>query len=295
MNDVLRGTYHERLNRVLDHLERHLDEDPRLADLADVACFSAHHFHRIFTGMVGESVRAHVRRLRLQRASHRLLFTDMPVTDAALDAGYESLEAFTRAFKAQFGLPPGRWRDAARAGDVASMAGPDRLPQGRIAAAMREGGFAMEVDIRQLPEMRVAYVRHVGPYEQCCGAWEALCAWAGPRGLFGPDSRFVGVCHDDPESTPPERIRYDACLVVGDEVRPEGPVGVKTVGGHECAVVLHEGPYENLHKTYAYLCGAWGQDSGREFAPEASYEFYLNDPGTTPAEELRTEICVPLV
>lgn len=106
MNNALLETYQERLNRVLDHLERHLDDDPSLEELAGVACFSPHHFHRIFTGMVGESVRAHQRRLRLQRAAHRLTFTSLPVTDVALDAGYESLEAFSRAFKTQFGQPP---------------------------------------------------------------------------------------------------------------------------------------------------------------------------------------------
>lgn len=294
MKDASHGTYHERLNRVLEHLERHLDEDLSLEELAEVAWFSPHHFHRIFTGMVGEPVLAHVRRLRLQRAGHRLAYTDLPVTDVALGARYESLEAFSRAFKAQFGMAPSRWREAARAGDVETMGGAAYPPKGRTVAAMHKGGTTMDVAVKTLPEMLVAYVRHVGPYVECGKAWGSLCGWAGPRGLLGPDARFVGLSHDDPESTPPDKVRYDACVTVPDGTAAEGVVGVKTVGGGEYAAVLHKGPYERLHETYAGLCGVWGPGSGREFGPGACLEFYLNDPQTTPPEELLTEVCVPL-
>ncbi|WP_028588131.1 AraC family transcriptional regulator [Desulfocurvus vexinensis] len=285
MNDELRETYAERLNRVLDHLERHLDDDPSLEELAGVACFSPYHFHRIFTGMVGESLGAHLRRLRLQRAGHRLQFTALPVTRVALDAGYESLEAFSRAFRAQFGMAPSRWREAARAGATATPG----------TAARHKGEPTMDVNVKTLPETTVAYVRHTGPYMGCGAAWERLCAWAGPRGLLGPQARFLGLSHDDPESTPPERVRYDACIAVAPQTRPEGDVGVKTVGGGQYAVVLHQGPYETMHATYAHVCGVWGPGSGREFSPQPSVEIYLRDPAITPPQELLTEIWVPLL
>ena len=99
-------SYHERLARVLAHIEGHLDEPLPLDDLAAVACFSPYHFHRVFRGMVGESVKEHVRRLRLERDARRLLSGDSTVLALALDAGYETPESFTRAFDALFGLAP---------------------------------------------------------------------------------------------------------------------------------------------------------------------------------------------
>lgn len=294
MKDTQLGSYHERLNRVLDHLERNLDDELTLESLAGVACFSPHHFHRIFTGMVGESVKKHVRRLRLQRAEHRLVFTELPVTDIAFSAGYDSPEAFSRAFKRQYGLAPSRWREDALAGALETEAGPDRPRMGHVVASMRQGGITMEVKIQTLEPMRVAYVRSIGPYEQCEAAWNQLCGWAGPKGLLGPSTVFVGLSHDDPESTPADKIRYDACITVDESVEPEGQVGVKEIEAVECAVVLHKGPYTDLHKTYAYLCGVWGASSGREFGSQAGLEFYLNDPQSTPPEELLTEIWLPL-
>jgi len=68
---------------------------------------------------------------------------------------------------------------------------------------------------------------------------------------------MLGVCHDDPDVTPPEKFRYGACLVVGESVRPEGEVGVQEVGGGEYAVATHRGPYQTLAQTYARLYGEW--------------------------------------
>src|SRR6266853_3843414 len=103
-------SYQERVLRVLLHIQRNLDRPLELEELASVACFSPFHFHRIFRGIVGESVMEYVRRLRLEQAAQKLRFSDSPVIDVALDAGYESHEAFTRAFSARFGLSPSSFR-----------------------------------------------------------------------------------------------------------------------------------------------------------------------------------------
>ena len=152
----------------------------------------------------------------------------------------------------------------------------------------------MEVHVRQFPKTRVAAVRHTGPYQECGKAWKAVCEWAGKKGLFGPTTKFIGVSYDDPEITPPDRIRYDACVSVGPDVVGEGDVVVCDIGGGEYASTIHKGPYNRLNESYAHICGVWGPHSGREFETAACLEVYLNDPERTPEEELRTEIYVPL-
>jgi AraC family transcriptional regulator len=62
--------YRQRMLAVLVHIQRHLDADLSLEELATVASFSSFHFHRLFHSLVGESVKEHVRRLRLERAAH---------------------------------------------------------------------------------------------------------------------------------------------------------------------------------------------------------------------------------
>lgn len=136
--------------------------------------------------MVGESVKEHVRRLRLERAAQRLKHSDQPVTDLAFDAGYETHESFTRAFHAMFGVPPSEFRDSHHVhfggdGDFIAFQGPPSDP--------------LEVRIERLDGMRVAFIRHVGPYEAVGAAWGRLMGRAWPKGLF---RHFVQLLPDSP-------------------------------------------------------------------------------------------------
>jgi AraC family transcriptional regulator len=106
---------------------------------------------------------------------------------------------------------------------------------------------------------------------------------------------MLGLCHDDPAVTPPDKIRYDACIVIKKDVAPEGDVGVQTIAGGDYAVAIHRGPYEKLGETYAELCGQWIPGQNRESAAAPAFEVYKNNPQKTKPEKLVTEVHVPLV
>jgi AraC family transcriptional regulator len=288
--------YKQRILRVLVHVQQHLDDVLELDALASVAHFSPYHFHRIFRGMVGESVKEHVRRLRLERAAHRLKFTEEPVTRIAFDAGYEAHEGFTRAFTARFGISPSNFRTANRIPPYPAAPSDVHFdPDGPIDDFHPHsfGGPPMDVQVKTIPPIRVAFIRHTGPYTAVGPTWGQLFGWAGPRGL-AMSAKMIGVCYDDPEVTPPEKIRYDACITVNDSVKPEGEVGVQEIGGGEYAVAMHKGPYENLGQTYARLAGEWLPKSGREPRSSPCLEMYLNSPQSAAPADLLTEICMPL-
>lgn len=154
----------------------------------------------------------------------------------------------------------------------------------------------MNVTIVRFAPRRVAFIRHVGPYgaPTLHGTWERLCAWAGPKGLLGPQTVCLGLGHDDPAVTPPDKVRYDACISVPEHIQPEGEVGIQEVGGGDYARAIHTGPYERLAETYAAICGQWGPTSGRDFRTGPSIEIYRKDVRVTPPEQLETEVHVPL-
>src|SRR5690349_15609540 len=166
--------YKVRILRVLVHVQNHLDEPLELAHLARLAAFSPCHFHHVFTGMVGESVKEHVRRLRLERAASRLKLSSASVTDLAFDAGYQSLEAFTRSFHAVFGLSPSEYRRAKKLRLPAPPTGlhyTNGKPITRF-KTLKHGDKNMEVKIQHLEPMRVAFMRHVGPYSTVGTTWD---------------------------------------------------------------------------------------------------------------------------
>ncbi|MFT3830323.1 MAG: AraC family transcriptional regulator [Opitutaceae bacterium] len=275
--------YHERLNRVLLHIDRHRGGELTLDRLAEVACLSPCHFHRIFRAMVGEPLGQHVQRVRLETAVVQLQTSDRTVLEIALDAGYESAAAFSRAFEQRFGVPPSECRRAHRF-----------ELQVRAARFRAIDTTMITPEIRQRPATPVAFVRHTGPYAGVGAAWGKICGFAGRQGLLGPRTQYLGVSRDDPKITAPDQLRYDACITLDREIAPSGEIGVQTLAGGRYAVCLHCGPYEQLNTTYDALFGDWLPRSGEQLRDEPGFELYLNSPDNAAPADLRTEIWVPL-
>src|SRR5262245_15807127 len=167
-----RSDYAERLERVFMWLADHLDDTLDLTRLADVACLSPYHFHRVYRAMQGETAADTVRRLRLHRAAVDLITGELPVARIARRAGYGSQEAFTRAFKAAYGVPPARYR--------ASFV-PSQTANGQEDVM---DTTTYEASIRHTSPIRVAALAHQGPYMNIGSTFERLLALAGGQGLL---------------------------------------------------------------------------------------------------------------
>jgi AraC family transcriptional regulator len=278
-----RTDYADRLERVFRWLADHLDDTLDLTRLADVACLSPYHFHRVYRAMQGETAADTVRRLRLHRAAVELITGELPIARVARRAGYGSQEAFTRAFKAAYGVPPARYR--------ASFV---PMPSARGQEDAMETTITYEATIRQTAPIRVAALPHRGAYMNIGSTFERLLALAAGQGLLRGDVRTFGVYYDDPAATPVSALRADACLALPEGCTPGGELQARVIRGGRYAVVLHVGPYAELERPYRWLYGTWLAESGEEPDNAPTVEEYLNDARTVPAPELRTEIWLPI-
>ena len=154
----------------------------------------------------------------------------------------------------------------------------------------------LDMKIKDLAPIRVASVRHVGPFTELKPAFEKVCGWAGANQLFGPNTRVLGVFHDDPKMTPENNLRSDAAVTVDDSVEgdPSQGIEITKVEGGLYAIGVFKGPYEGLVKAYEWMFGPWAASSDHEPLPRASYEVYLNDASTVAQEELLTAIHIPV-
>ncbi|MGB0715891.1 MAG: AraC family transcriptional regulator, partial [Phycisphaerae bacterium] len=275
--------YHRRIESACRLLEQQIDIDVPLDQVAKAACLSTFHFHRLFRGLTGETVRGYVRRIRLEQAAHRLTSSTDEILRIALDVGYNSHEAFTRAFQKRFEMPPSQFREEKR----------------KVMPADTRNRRPIEVRIETREPCTVAAVRHVGPYHQVGDAWKKLIKWGWSRMIFGKPPEMFGLCYDDPDITENSQIRYDACLVVRPDTKVKGDIEQCEVEGGIFAVTIHHGPYERLGETYARLCAEIVDAAigGRRFklGLPPSIEKYLNDPRKTKPEDLQTEIWMPII
>jgi AraC family transcriptional regulator len=297
--------YSRRLTRVVCYIEEHLHEPLPLETLADEACFSPFHFHRIFTAILGETPAAWIARLRVERAANMLIQDrSQSITSIALACGFSSSAVFARAFRERFGCTASEWR--LNEGDTKNSK-MCKTESNYCKASLSPGGYVelvnitesktgewsliMNVEIKNLPEIHVAYLMHVGDYMKVHKAWERLCGWAGPRGLLGPDSMFLGISWDNPDITPADKLRYAACIRVPEGTATPEDILTMTVQGGKHAVARFEGRGEDIRKAYMELYGKWLPQSG--FVPDdrPPYEVYLNDPA---CGTFVMDICMPV-
>lgn len=282
MSDAIAKTaYGTRIVRVTDYIHDHLEEEIDLDVLADVACMSRFHWHRVYTAMQGETVAATVRRLRLARAAERLANSDLRLAEVARRAGYTTIEAFGRAFKDAYGQPPSDFRTSGS--------------HARFKAANQAGdaaGFAVVVE--NLPALHCAAVSHRGSYMLIGKAMGQLFQGLQAAGLLSGASRMIGLFLDDPDAAPTEALRSKACSPVAEDADLPGALERVSLFEGAYAKLRYQGPYADMKDAYRWLLGVWLPNSGREAANAPIFEEYLNNPAEVSPAELLTDICLPL-
>lgn len=275
------AAYERRLHRVSDYIYGHLNEELDLDRLAEIACLSPHHWHRIYRAVHGETLAATVKRLRLQKAAADLVQTDLPVEAIAQRSGYPNVQSFNRTFKAVYGLPPARYRKEGS--------------HKTFETASSEGIADMyEVTLKEIDGFDLVGVAHTGSYMGIGKAFETLYGTLFSRNLFRPDMEMIGIYLDDPELVPTDKLRSFACVTAKQTLPADAPLTPQTLDGGRYAVLRHKGPYADMPLAYQWLYGTWLPQSGREVRDSLMFEKYLNNPRDVPPTELLSDIYLPL-
>jgi AraC family transcriptional regulator len=234
------------LDALLQFIHANLDQPLTLEEVARRAGLSPFHFHREFKRETGQTLARYIEQLRLERAAHALLFHDANLLCIALDCGYNGPETFSRAFRRRFGMPPAQFRRRGRFESRGVL--PDRS---RIDSA--QGGYELSATrVQELRPTQVACIRHLGPYETVPDTlWPELGTWLQRRKIrVGP---FVGIGHDNPQTAPQGRARYDAGVLVDAAFRGDERVTCRSLPRGPYGVTSHVGPYATLPDAFPRL------------------------------------------
>jgi AraC family transcriptional regulator len=281
MRPASRDRYIDRIGRVRAHIHAHLDDPLDLDALADVACLSRFHWHRVYRAMTGETAAQTVRRLRLMRAAHDLANPGLSLTDVAERAGYTTQAAFGRAFSAAYGLPPATFRISGQHAEL-------------VRAKTEENAMAFPVELRTLPVRPALGMVHKGPYNEIGRTFDKLFTTVQAEGLIGHVRGMFGRYVDDPQVVPAEDLKSHACIFVDSDSVVAKRLESFPAGGGLYAVLVYKGPYAAMQPAYDWLFGTWLPQSDREARDAPLLEVYLNTPMDTGPADLLTEICLPV-
>ena len=156
-----------------------------------------------------------------------------------------------------------------------------------------------EAAITELEERTVAYVSFVGNYignvEVFAGLFGKLGNWAGPKQLMGSNTLFMSAYYDDPGVTPPEELKLDACMTIGDDVEVEGEIKKKTLPGGKYVTMRAELTGAEEYGPAWEKIVEWLMQNKLEIdISRASYEIYLNSPEEHPEKHHIVDLCMPV-
>ena len=322
-NRYLAEEYRGRINRVMDHIERHMDSSFTLEELADIANFSKFHFSRIFWAMTGETPFGFLIRIRMEKAASLLLMNPKEsISEIAYLCGYSSLPVFSRNFKSHFNLSASEWRRkfldnpdglaSFHSNNHQTNRNSDQTDRKSNQAGLSAASYISQqyetlkwrtnmelnkgVEIKEFPKTTIAYVRHTGPYKGdeklFEGLYGELFAWAGPRDLANQsDLKTFNVYHDDPGVTDEEKLRLSVGLSVPPETKVDGQIGKMDLDGGKYVVARFElGPMD-YEKAWGWLFGEWFPSSGFQPADGPCFEMC----GDKVDDDLhKVDICVPV-
>ena len=275
--------YTERLNVITEYINDNLDGKLTLGELSKRSHFSPFHFHKITRALLKEPIGAYISRIRLEKAAHLFQYSHNSIEQISYGIGYETPSSLSKQFKNHFGVSPTEYRN------------------GKRTNTQKLKRMDTELDIKNpkmvtLEKKQAIYIKLQGSYQHLdfAGAWEKLWSVVKGQKLFTAGIEHVGISYDDPNLTAADKIRYDACLVIHKEAKPEGIVGIKTLKEGKFAMFHYTGSYTNLSAVYDYIFNEWLLNSDHELRDEPVREKYRNNPQRTEESKLKTEIYLPI-
>ena len=282
--------YHDRMQRVLDHIDRHADGDLDLTTLSAIAAFSKYHFHRQFSSIFGIAIGRYVQLVRLKRASYRLAFrSDASVTEIALDAGYDSPEAFARVFRQRFGQLPSRFRLSPDWESWLAALGPLDLAR---SVSMQNTPFSLDaVTIADRAPTPVAMMEHRGDPAMLGATIQRFIAWRKANGLPPRANATFTIFHCDPRTTAAADYQLSLCVATDRDIAGS-EMGV--IPGGRRAVLRVVGHSDDLEPAALFLYRDWLPQSGEEPGDFPLYAERVRFFPDVPENEAITDLYLPL-
>jgi AraC family transcriptional regulator len=263
--------YSRQMQKAINFMEARLRCWIDLEDVADVANFSMFHFHRMFVSVVGVTPKAYIRQRRLSEAARELTFSHRSIREIAKRYQFESQASFTRAFKKQYEITPGRLRKTRHA--FAYMAPVDVHKQTKAEGVVSMKPRIVECGAMKVVGMNVFTTQKNNTIPQLWDRFNKECSTI-PN--IAEKRVALGICPpvDQRDFNEESEFEYIAGVIVSDY--SDVPEGMMTydIPAQKYAVFTHKGALDTLQVTYHAIHAEWLKTDAVELARGPEFEWY---------------------
>lgn len=289
---ILKHFHRSQIGRAQRYIRMNSAENLNLKKIAQVAGSSTFHFGRIFMSYTGETTFNYLRRIRLSNAL-RILQEDAEcsITEIALSVGYETSSAFNKIFKNTLKISPSDFRNLGQAQqdnliyDLSISPIEKEMPM----------NLTLKPEIITRPSIHFLQIEKTGIFKEVAmPTWYELIPIVDLKVDKSKITEYLGFSSMDP-NTKDESSMYYAAGVVLSEKPSTVPKGLdyKKIAGGKYAKFTLTGSWTGVWPAFEKIFRALAE-SKMELREGACIENYLNNPETTPEEELLTELLVPI-
>lgn len=272
----------ELINKSIDYMVQHLNEDISIEDVANYCHFSKYHYSRIFKAETGESVYAFIKRLKMEQSAIRLkLEKDKHITEIGVDYGYSSSN-YSSAFKKHHNLSPAEFRQGTKETCV-----PHPFYSDNPVNFQSFEEYDKQIQIRELDDFVVIYERHLGNYIELGKVWAEFTEKYSD--YYKENTLLIEKFYDDPSITSLDQCLYDICMTVDNKCSLHN---VTTIPGGKFAVYRFNGLIQDIFTAFQGIFNIWLSHSSYEMDERYGLDIYRN----IDRQNLRVEmdLCIPV-
>lgn len=268
--------YLKSLEAAVVYIESNLHDDINVEDVARAAGYSYYHLTRQFYAILGENVGSYIKKRRLADAAKKLVYTDMRITDIALENGFDSSEAFSRAFKSAYKHSPSNYRKNRLDAFIGSK---EMLEPALLRHHARN--ITVHPEIIELPDILAAGIRghttlrdNVIP--QLWASFTGMLRQIPNRSKSGRAFGICEACEDNTIYTMNNNVSFsEVAAVEVDSFEGLPPLFVpKVLKAGRYAVFTHRGSLAMLTKTFGYIWGTWFLNTKETVDEKEDFELY---------------------
>lgn len=254
----------EIINKSIDYILNHLDENLTVSDVAEQFHFSEYYFNRQFKKLTGESVYSFIKRQKLNQGAMEIKQKkNKSITDIAQKYGYSSSN-FSSAFKNIKKKSPAEFRNSAN-----SLSRDNPFHPQRIEHFDTYEVYDKKISIKKFEDINVIYQRFIGNYNDLKQAWYHFMDIHEEE--LKEDTMMIEKFYDDPKVTEVNKCICDLCIKTHKAVDSDKSAVIK---GGKFSVYRYEGKIEEIYAALQGIFSIWMPQSPYEMDKRYGLNIY---------------------